>query len=109
VLNELERVLRSKFGIPLDLIADFISLVSQDIVLGKPGAVPTVEIKDESDLPILSAAISAEADVFVTGDEEILGIRQVEKMAILSPRGLWEKLTAQPQRTAGRAKRRRSR
>jgi uncharacterized protein len=45
VLNELERVFRSKFGIPQDLIADFISLLSQDIVLAKPGAVPTVEIK----------------------------------------------------------------
>jgi predicted nucleic acid-binding protein len=109
VLNELERVLRTKFGIPQDLIADFISLLSQDIVLAKPGAVPTVEIKDESDLPILSAAISAKADVLVTGDKEVLGIRQVEKMAILSPRELWEKLTAQPQRTAGRAKPRRSR
>ena len=72
VPNELERVLRSKFGIPQDLIADFISLLSQDIVLAKPGAVPTVEIKDESDLPILSAAISAKADVFVTGDKESL-------------------------------------
>ena len=92
VLNELERVLRIKFGIPQDLIADFISLLSQDIVLAKPSAVPTVEIKDESDLPILSAAISAKADVFVTGDKEILGIRQVEKMAILSPRELSEKL-----------------
>ena len=96
VLNELERVLRSKLGIPQDLIADFISLLSQDIVLAKPDAVPTVEIKDESDLPILSAAISAKADVFVTGDKEILGIRQVKKMAILSPRELWEKLTADP-------------
>lgn len=89
VLNELQRVFRSKFGIPQDLIADFISLLSQDIVLAKPGAVPTVEIKDESDLPILSAAISAKADVFVTGDKEILGTRQAEKMAILSPRELW--------------------
>ena len=109
VPNELERVLRSKFGIPQDLIADSISLLSQDIVLAKPSAVPTVDIKDESDLPILSAAISAKADVFVTGDKEILGIRQAEKMAILSPRELWEKLTAQPQRAAGRAKPRRSR
>jgi len=109
VLKELERVLRSKFGIPQDLIADSISLLSQDIVLAKPSAVPTVDIKDESDLPILSAAISAKADVFVTGDKEILGIRQAEKMAILSPREFWEKLTAQPQRAAGRAKPRRSR
>jgi uncharacterized protein len=109
VLSELKRVLHIKFGIPQDLIDDFISLLSQDMVLAKPGALPPVEIQDEDDLAILSAAISARADVFVTGDKEILGIRQVEKMAILSPRDFWEKLTAQPQRRAGRAKRRRSR
>lgn len=47
--------------------------------------VPTVEIQDQDDLPILSAAISAGADVFVTGDKEILDLGRIEKLAILFP------------------------
>ena len=109
VLGELKRVLRIKFGLPHDLIDDFMSLLNQDTVLAKPGATPLVQIKDEDDLPILSAAVSGGADVFVTGDNELLGIRQVEEVVILSPREFWEKLTAQPQRRAGRGKPRRSR
>jgi predicted nucleic acid-binding protein len=92
-----------------DLIDDFIWLMRQDTVLVRPGELPNVKIQDQDDLPILSAAISAGADVFVTGDKEMLDLGRIEQLAILSPRQFWERLKAQPQRRAGRAKPRRSR
>ena len=109
VLRELQDVLKTKFGVPRDLIDDFVSLMSQDIVLAKASKPPAIEIKDKDDLPILAAAISGRADVFVTGDKELLSIRKLETMVILSPREFWEKLTAQLQRRAERGKPRRSR
>ena len=109
VLNELKRVLRTKFGVAQDLMDDFVSLMRQDTVLAELGQLPTVQIQDQDDLPILSAAISAGAAVFVTGDKEILDIGQIGNLAILSPRQFWEKLKARPQRRAGRGKSRRSR
>lgn len=108
VLSELRRVLRIKFDLDRDLIDDFIWLMRQDTVLARPGQLPSVEIQDQDDLPILSSAISAGADVFVTGDKEILDVGRIEQVAILSPRQFWEKLKAQPKRTAGRGKPRRS-
>ena len=101
--------LKTKFGVAQDLIDDFISLMRQDTVLAQPGQPPMVKIQDQDDLSILSAAISAGADVFVTGDKELLGLSQIENLAILSPRQFWDKLKAQPQRRAGRGKSRRSR
>jgi putative PIN family toxin of toxin-antitoxin system len=109
VLSELKRVLRTQFGVAQDLIVDFISLMRQDTVLAEPGPLPTIQIRDQDDLPILSAAISAEADVFVTGDKELLDIGHMENLAIISPRQFWDKLKSQPRRGAGRAKPRRSR
>jgi putative PIN family toxin of toxin-antitoxin system len=109
VLGEFRRVLRTKFGVDQDLIDDFIWLMRQDTVLARPGQLPSVEIRDQDDLPVLAAAISAGADVFVTGDKEILDIGRIETLAILSPRQFWEKLKAQLQRRAGRGKPRRSR
>jgi predicted nucleic acid-binding protein len=108
-LGELRRVLRTKFGVDQDLIDEFIWLMRQDTVLARPGQLPGVEIRDQDDLPTLSAATSAAADVFVTGDKEILDIGRIEKLAIVSPRQFWEKLKAQPQRRARRGKPRRSR
>ena len=109
VLSELRRVLRTKFDLDQDLIDDFIWLMRQDTVLARPGQLPSVEIRDQDDLPILLAAISAGADVFVTGDKEILDLGRIEQLAILSPRQFWERLKAQPPRRAGRGKPRRSR
>lgn len=109
VLSELRRVLRTKFAVDQDLIDDFIWLMRQDTLLARPGQLPSVEIQDQDDLRILSAAISAGADVFVTGDKEILDVGQIGELAILSPRQFWEKLKAQPQRRAGRGRPRRSR
>jgi putative PIN family toxin of toxin-antitoxin system len=109
VLKELERVLATKFGVVHDLIDDFIQVMRQDTVLAHPGQLPKVKIKDQDDLPILSAAISAKAEIFVTGDKEILDIGQIENLTILSPRQFWEKLKAQPQRGTRQGKPRRSR
>jgi hypothetical protein len=92
-----------------DLIDDFIWLMRQDTGLARPGQLPSVEIQDRDDLPILSAAISAGADMFVTGDKELLSIDQIDRLAILSSRQFWEKLKAQPRRGVGRGKSRRSR
>jgi putative PIN family toxin of toxin-antitoxin system len=109
VLNELNSVLRSKFGVSQDLIDDFIWLLQQDIVLAEPGKLPRVRLQDKDDLAILAAAISAGAEVLVTGDKELLYLGHIEGLEILSPRQFWEKLKAQQKRQSGRGKPRRSR
>ncbi len=109
VLNELKRVLRSKFGVSQDLIDDFIWLLHQDTVLAQPAALPRVDLQDTDDLPILGAAIAAGADVLITGDKELLDLGHIEDLEILSPRQFWEKLKAQQQRRGGRGKPHRSR
>jgi putative PIN family toxin of toxin-antitoxin system len=109
VLNELNRVLKFKFGAGQDLLDDFIWLLQQDTVLAQPAQLPRVELQDKDDLPILGAAIAAGAEVLVTGDKELLALGHIKDMEILSPRQFWEKLKAQQQRRAGRGKPRRSR
>jgi uncharacterized protein len=102
VLSELKRVLRTKFRVARDLIDDFILLMRQDTEFAQPGPLPPVDIQDQDDLPILSAAIAGKADVFVTGDKELLDLIEVENLTILSPRQFWDKLKARPQHTSRR-------
>jgi len=109
VLNELRRVLRLKFGVGQDLIDDFIQLLQQDSVFAQPSRVPKIKLQDTEDLTILAAAITAGAEVLITGDKELLDLGRVENLEILSPRQFWEKLKAQEKRGAGRDKPRRSR
>ena len=91
VLGELHRVLRGKFGMPQELIEDFLLLLRQDITHVE-AVLPQIELCDKDDLGILGAAIQGGADVLVTGDKELLALDRVESLAILSPRQFWEGL-----------------
>jgi putative PIN family toxin of toxin-antitoxin system len=104
VLSELRRVLKVQFRAPQDLIDDFMELMSEDTEIARPGDLPRVSLKDKDDLPILSAAIAAEAEVFVTGDKEILDLGQIRQMSIMSPRRFWEALKNPPPQRSRRAR-----
>ena len=94
VLVELKRVLKRKFGLTDAPVEELILLLQQDAILAEPGPEFRENLHDRDDVPILSAAVSGEADVFITGDKELLNLRRVEKMEILSPRQFWEKLAS---------------
>src|SRR4030042_5092043 len=95
VLIELRRVLRLKFGVSQELIDDFIELLEQDSIPAQPGQLPAIELKDSDDLTILGAAISAGAEVLVTGDRALLDLDRISNLEVISPRQFWEKLKAQ--------------
>jgi len=92
VLSELERVLADKLRIPAPVITGFIGLLKSEARIVEPGEHPAVSIKDAADLPILASAVAARADVFVTGDRELLGLRRIGDLPIVSPRDLWLQL-----------------
>ena len=92
LLNELERVLKEKFKIPTDLVSEILAFLEEDTTFSKVGELPEVAIKDQDDLAMLSCAMEGRADIFVTGDKELIGLRRVSNLEILSPRAFWEKL-----------------
>jgi len=92
LITELKRVLKQKFSVPDDLIGEVIELIQRDAQLAIPSDFPDVKIQDKDDLAILSSAINGKADIFVTGDQELLELRKLENMEIVSPRMFWEKL-----------------
>jgi uncharacterized protein len=95
VLQEVARILHSKFSVPDSLISEYLELIAQDAILAEAKEVPTVQIKDLDDIEIIGAAISGKADVMVTGDRELQDIKPMRKLRIVSPRAFWEELKAQ--------------
>jgi putative PIN family toxin of toxin-antitoxin system len=92
LLAEIERVLRDKFRAPADLIADTIWLLQQDAHIASADPKAHIPIKDKTDIAILSAAINGKADVFITGDRELLDLVTAGSVEILSPRQFWDKM-----------------
>jgi putative PIN family toxin of toxin-antitoxin system len=94
LLKELKRVLQKKFSVPSQLISEFIAMLQQDTILAAPIDSPGIQIKDKDDIIILAAALSGEAELFITGDKELLELGKVGNLTIISPRAFWNRLTA---------------
>ncbi len=90
VIRELERVLRDRFRVPKDLAADILAMLREFPVTPVPRELPRIAIRDKNDVPVLASALSAGADVLVTGDKDLLSLRAKLPLRILSPRQMWE-------------------
>jgi putative PIN family toxin of toxin-antitoxin system len=96
VLQEIKRILRSKFSVPDELINEYLGLIGEEALLAESVVELSLPIKDKDDIEIVSAAVAAHVQVLVTGDREVQTIKSIEGTRILSPRAFWEELTAQP-------------
>jgi len=98
VLRELERVLAERFGVDRGRIDRALANLRRLPVQTNPGQLPgkltthLERISDPDDVPVVAAALAAEAELFVTGDralrEETAGL----PLQVVSPRQLWELL-----------------
>jgi len=92
VLSEFERVSTERFGIPAAIVADFLEELRLHEVVGDVAVSPDLDvIRDPDDRIVVAAALEGEAEVLVTGDKDILDVRdQIAGIAAMTPRGFWE-------------------
>jgi putative PIN family toxin of toxin-antitoxin system len=89
---EIQRVLQDKLGVPAGIVNEVIALLRENAHVSEPGWAIDLPIKDRADQGLVSAAIEARADLFVTGDRELLDLKSLEKTEIVSPRAFWERM-----------------
>lgn len=98
VLAELTRVLREKIRLPAKVVDEVEALLRQEAEIA-PQVVPLeVELRDRSDLPVLSEAAAANASILVTGDPDLHAVTGKLPLRILTPRGFWEEIRNPAQR-----------
>jgi putative PIN family toxin of toxin-antitoxin system len=91
VLTEMRRVLRRKIGLSRDTVGELETFLRrQATVVTAREAVSTTTL-DAGDAAVLAEAATADVDVLVTGDRELLEVAD-SPVTIVSPRGLWERL-----------------
>lgn len=91
LLDELRLVLTNKIGVPAGIIADLVALLQDVAVWATPAASNGLSIPASADRVLVSAASLANADVFVTGDREIIEQAKTGSLDIISPRMFWER------------------
>ena len=93
LLEELKSVLKKKFSVPRDLIDEILVFLKTDTHLEKSKVLHEIPIKDKKDRIIISSALEAKAEIFVTGDKEILKLKHYKNLHFASPKQFWNELT----------------
>ena len=89
VLRELRRALRKKLKLPSRVVDSIDRLLREYEVVPRPPTPADVAVRDPDDKWILASALTAKADVLVTGDRDLLDLGQRVPLRILDPRGFW--------------------
>jgi putative PIN family toxin of toxin-antitoxin system len=83
LISELETILQKKLNLPHELVSEFIEILRQDAHQSSPSNLPDVDIQDRDYLTILSSALNGNADIFITGDRELLELNKIDDMDII--------------------------
>lgn len=91
VAREFIRVAREKFQVEPERLA-FALEVLRRLTPAPNGQVDVAGVPDPDDVPILSCAVAAGTEIFVTGDKALLEMKPIKALEILSPRQCWERV-----------------
>ena len=90
ILDEIEEKLRTKIKVPPPIVADYVKLLRGNAEMLEPEEVGEGVCRDPGDLMILGLVAPGKADAIVTGDNDLLVIREYKQARIMSPRTFWE-------------------
>jgi predicted nucleic acid-binding protein len=82
-------VLATPLKLPKARITEYLAFLREHEVIAKPARVLEVEVRDRADAWVLASAVAAQADVLVTGDQDLLVLGHRAPIRLLDPRGFW--------------------
>lgn len=92
VLAELQQVLRRKLRLPGAIVEEVDAFLHLHATVIAAGTELAIQGLDQNDTAVLAEAIGGNADVLVTGDQDLIRLGNQSRTRILSPRGFWELL-----------------
>lgn len=93
ILSEVEEKLSKKLKMPANIASSITKYLMEHAEMVEPEKVPKGTCRDQNDLAVLGTALAAKADVLVTGDEDLLVLKNFSETKILSPRQFWQLLS----------------
>lgn len=85
ILNEYRDVLaRPKFHLDAEMLAVWDQVITSRLVVLEPVAQSSLTARDPKDLPFLLAALSFSADYLITGDSDLLALRDHSQTRIVT-------------------------
>lgn len=85
ILEEYSRVLKQKFNWNDEDVSANISLLRRMAVVNKPDITIKAVRADHTDDKVIECAVAAHADVIISGDKHLLGLRKYRLIPIMNP------------------------
>jgi putative PIN family toxin of toxin-antitoxin system len=87
VVAESGRVLKENFQVPAKLLNIFVDELKEYQKVGRPETPYDTSFDDEDDLEVLASAVSADADMLITGDKSFRMLdHEVPELSIRTPK-----------------------
>jgi putative PIN family toxin of toxin-antitoxin system len=94
ILVEVARYLRTKTKLPIQQVDQMVEVIRLRSVLAIPSLLSADVCRDPHDVHVLGLAIAAQADLIITGDQDLLVLKSFKGIPVLSPREAWLRLRA---------------
>ena len=92
ILEEVGRTLREKIKVPDSVLNDLEKLLLKEGEIVFPGSIPQDSCRDATDLHVLAAAVAGRAEALVSGDKDLLVLKEFRSIPIVTPRQFWDLL-----------------
>jgi putative PIN family toxin of toxin-antitoxin system len=92
ILREVRKNLPAKLKVGAAHADEILALIRGNARIVKPAKVPADACRDPDDLPVLGTLLAARADCLVTGDQDLLALKEFHGVPILSPRAFHDRL-----------------
>lgn len=98
LLEEIHRSLCKKVRLPQSLADNIGQFLASGVEIVTPSRVPKDSCRDPSDNKVLGTAVASKADAIITGDKDLLVLKQFHSTPILSLRKFWRFVQTKTQR-----------
>ena len=89
ILSEVSRILHNKFKMPFRNVSAIVAYLKEFCIVTSYDKLPKRICRHQFDDEILALAISNGVDCIITGDKDLLDLKDYQSIKIVSPRQFW--------------------
>ena len=92
ILAEVSSALLKKIKLPKQTVHNVIDYLRDTAVIIEPDPINSTVCRDKNDLPVIGTATKGNVSLIVTGDADLLSLKNYMGVDIITPRELWNRL-----------------
>jgi len=90
ILSEVAEKLVNKIHLPRIVVQEIIQFLKEHAQIVMPEVIEESICKDKEDIPIIGTALGGDAHFLITGDKNLLSLREYKNIEVIFPREFWE-------------------